>query len=61
MSKFRRFRSLLKNIILAYKDSKIRDIWLITGKELISCLLNKLVKIETVCGMTCRVDRIGPK
>jgi hypothetical protein len=50
----------LKNIALAYKDSKVRDIWLVTGKELIWCLLEKLVKIETVYGMICRVD-LGAK
>jgi hypothetical protein len=32
---------------LASKDSKVKDIWLVTGMELIGSLLEKLVKIET--------------
>jgi hypothetical protein len=60
-SKFRRLRSLLKNIVLTSKDSKIRDICFVTSKELIWCLLEKLVKIEMVCGMTCHVDHLGLK
>jgi hypothetical protein len=51
----------LKNIALASKDSKVRDIWLVTGKELIRSLLEKLVKIETVCGMTSRINYLSPK
>jgi hypothetical protein len=51
----------LKNIALSSKDSKVRDVWLITGKELIMSLLEKLVKIKTVCGMTSRVNRLGLK
>jgi hypothetical protein len=48
----------LKNIALASKDSKVRDIWLVTGKKFIGCLLEKLVKIEAVCGMTRCIDRL---
>jgi hypothetical protein len=51
----------LKNIALASKDSKIRDNWFVIGKEFIGCLLEKLVKIEMVCGMTRRIDRLHPK
>jgi hypothetical protein len=51
----------LNNIALTSKDSKIRDIWFDTDEEFIWCLLEKLVKIEMVCDMTCRVDRLGPK
>jgi hypothetical protein len=57
----RRFRSILKNITLTSKDSKIRDIGLVTSKRLIWCLLEKLVKIETVCGMIYHVNHLGPK
>jgi hypothetical protein len=60
-SKLRRFISLLKNIALTFKDSKIRDIVFVTSKKLIWCLFEKLVKIETICGMTCQVNRLGPK
>jgi hypothetical protein len=51
----------LNNIALTFKDSKIRDIWFVTGKEIIWCLLEKLVKIEMVYGMICHVDRLGSK
>jgi hypothetical protein len=51
----------LKNIALAPKDSKVRVIWLVTGMELVGSLLEKLVNIGTVCGMTCRNDRLRPK
>jgi hypothetical protein len=50
-----------KEHTLASKDSKIRDIWLVTGYELIENLLEKLVKIETVCGMACCIDCLCPK
>jgi hypothetical protein len=60
-SKFRRLWPLLKNISLAFKNYKVRDIRLVTDKELIWCLLEKLVKIETVCGMTCCIDHLGLK
>jgi hypothetical protein len=49
------------NIALASKYSKVRDIRLINSKELIWCFLEKLVKIETIYGMTCRVDCLSPK
>jgi hypothetical protein len=47
----------LKIIALDSKDSKVKNIWLITGKELIGCPLEKLLKIEMVCGMTRRIDQ----
>jgi hypothetical protein len=49
------------NIAPASKYSKVRDIRLITSKELIWCFLEKLVKIETIYGMTCHVDCLNPK
>jgi hypothetical protein len=51
----------LKNIILASEDMKVRYIRLVTGKELIGCLLQELVEVEMMCGMICRIDRLCPK
>jgi hypothetical protein len=51
----------LKNIALAFENSEVRYTWLVTGKELIRCLLQELVNVKMVSGMTCRIDRLHPK
>jgi hypothetical protein len=51
----------LKNIALASENSEVRYTWLVTGKELIRCLLQELVEIKTVSGMTCRIDCLHRK
>jgi hypothetical protein len=51
----------LKNIALASEDSKVRHTRFFTGKEPIRCLLQELVKIEAIDGMTSRVYRLHPK
>ena len=38
------------------KYSEVTDIWLLASKELIRCLVQKLVKINTVDGMPCSVN-----
>jgi hypothetical protein len=48
-------------MVLASENSKVRDTWLFTGKELICCLLQELVKVKAVGGMTCFVDCLHPK
>jgi hypothetical protein len=51
----------LKNITFASKNLEIRYTWLVTDKELIRFLLQELVEIETVSGMTYCVDCLCPK
>jgi hypothetical protein len=51
----------LKNIALASKNSEVRYTWFVTSKELIRCLLQELVEVKTISGMTCRINRLHPK
>ena len=43
------------------KYSKVTDIWLVASKELIGCLVQKLVKINTVDDMACSINGFGPE
>src|SRR3990170_2282429 len=43
------------------KYSEVTYIWLLTSQELIGCLLQKLVKINTVDDMTCSINGFGPE
>ena len=36
--------------------SEVTDIWLLTSEEFIGCLLQKLVKINTVDDMACSIN-----
>ena len=38
------------------KHSEVTDIWLLASKELIGCLVQKLVKINTVDDMACSIN-----
>ena len=38
------------------KYSEVTDIWLLASKELIGCLVQKLVKINTVDNMACSIN-----
>ena len=38
------------------KYSEVTDIWLLANKELIGCLVQKLVKINTVDDMACSIN-----
>jgi hypothetical protein len=51
----------LNNIALASKKLKVKYTWLVTSKELIRYLLQELVEVKAVGGMTCRIDRLCPK
>ena len=41
------------------KYSEVAYIWLLTSQELIGCLLQKLVKINTVDDMACSINGFG--
>ena len=41
---------------LGAKYSEVTDIWLLASKELIGCLVQKLVKINTVDDMACSTN-----
>ena len=41
------------------KYSEVTDVWLLTSKEFIGCLLQKLVKINTVDEMACSINGFG--
>ena len=38
------------------KYSEVTGIWLLTSKEFIGCLLQKLVKINTIDDMACSIN-----
>ena len=38
------------------KYSEVADIWLLAGKELIGCFVQKLMKINTVDDMACSIN-----
>ena len=43
------------------KYSEVTDIWLLASKELIGCLVQKLVKINTVDDMACSINSFRPE
>ena len=43
------------------KYSEVTDIWLLTSKEFIGCLLQKLVKINMVDDMACSINSFRPE
>ena len=43
------------------KYSEVTDIWLLTSQEFIGCLLQKLVKVNTVDDMACSINGFGPE
>ena len=43
------------------KDSEVTDIWLLASKELIGCLVQKLVKINTGDDMACSINGFRPE
>ena len=43
------------------KYSEVTDIWLLASKELIGCLVQKLVKINTVDDMACSINGFWPE
>ena len=43
------------------KYSKVTDVWLLASKELIGCLVQKLVKINTVDDMACSINGFRPE
>jgi hypothetical protein len=51
----------LKNIALAFENLELRYTWFVTGKEVIRCLLQELLEVKTVTGMTYCIDRLQPK
>ena len=46
---------------LGAKYSEVTDIWLLASKELIGCLVQKLVKINTVDDMACSINGFRPE
>ena len=43
------------------KYSEVADIWLLASKELIGCLVQKLVKLNTVDDMACSINGFRPE
>ena len=43
------------------KYSEVTDIWLLASKELIRCLVQKLVKINMIDCMACSVNGFSPE
>ena len=43
------------------KYSEVTDIWLLASKELIRCLVQKLVKINTIDCMACSINGFRPE
>ena len=43
------------------KYSELIDIWLLASKELIGCLVQKLVKINMVDDMACSINGFRPE
>src|SRR4051812_35401356 len=43
------------------KYSEVTDIWLLTSEEFIGCLLQKLVKINTVDDVACSINGFRPE
>jgi hypothetical protein len=52
---------LHQNVAFAPKDTKVRYIGFVTGKEFVGGLLEKAMLIEPVYGMACYVHNFRPK
>jgi hypothetical protein len=52
---------LHQNVAFAPKYTKVRDIGFITGKEFIGGLLEKVIQVEPVYGVTGCVHSFRPK